>query len=119
MTPGLCDDPLEEEEMATHCSILARRIPQAPLSMEFSRQEYWSGLPFPPLGDLRDPGIEPASPALATRFFPPLSHFLYLVMGTRESHIPDLSFPTFGNPVCFQHKITPSPRNAESFIVLP
>ena len=35
---------------------------QAPLPMGFSRQEYWSGLPFPPLGDLPDPGIEPASP---------------------------------------------------------
>jgi len=31
---------------------------QAPLSMGFSWQEYWSGLPFPPLGDLPDPGIE-------------------------------------------------------------
>ena len=37
---------------------------QAPLSMEFSRQEYWSGLPFPSPGDLPDPGIEPSSPAL-------------------------------------------------------
>ena len=37
---------------------------QAPLSMGFSRQEYWSGLPFPSLGDLPDPGIEPVSPAL-------------------------------------------------------
>ena len=37
---------------------------QAPLSMEFSRQEYWSGLPFPILGDLPNPGIEPESPAL-------------------------------------------------------
>ena len=35
---------------------------QAPLSMEFSRQEYLSGLPFPTLGDLPDPGIEPVSP---------------------------------------------------------
>ena len=35
---------------------------QAPLSMGFPRQEYWSGLPFPPLGDLPDPGIEPAAP---------------------------------------------------------
>ena len=34
---------------------------QAPLSMEFPRQEYWSGLPFPPPGDLPDPGIKPAS----------------------------------------------------------
>ena len=41
---------------------------QAPPSMEFSRQEYWSGLPFPSPGDLSDPGIEPvtlSSPALA------------------------------------------------------
>ena len=35
---------------------------QAPLSMEFPRQEYYSGLPFPPPGDLPDPGIEPRSP---------------------------------------------------------
>jgi len=45
---------------------------QAPLSVEFSRQENWRGLPFPTLGDLLDPGIEPvslASPALASRFF--------------------------------------------------
>ena len=41
---------------------------QAPLSMGFSRQEYWSGLPFPPPGDIPDPGIKPvsfASPVLA------------------------------------------------------
>ena len=37
---------------------------QAPPSMGFSRQEYWSGLPFPSPGDLPDPGIEPRSPAL-------------------------------------------------------
>ena len=37
---------------------------QAPLSMGFSRQEYWSGLPFPSPGDLPDPGIEPRSTAL-------------------------------------------------------
>ena len=37
---------------------------QAPLSMGFSRQEYWSGLPFPSPGDLLNPGIEPRSPAL-------------------------------------------------------
>ena len=36
----------------------------APWSMGFSRQEYWSGLPFPSPGDLPDPGIEPVSPAL-------------------------------------------------------
>ena len=37
---------------------------QAPLSMRFSKQEYWSVLPFPSPGDLPDPGIEPRSPAL-------------------------------------------------------
>ena len=37
---------------------------QAPLSMEFSRQEYWSGLPHPSPGDLPDPGIKPGSPTL-------------------------------------------------------
>ena len=37
---------------------------QAPLAMEFSRQEYWSRLLFPPVGDLADQGIEPRSPAL-------------------------------------------------------
>ena len=45
---------------------------QVPLSMGFSRQEYWSGLPSPPPGDLLDPGIKPESlisPALAGRFF--------------------------------------------------
>ena len=45
---------------------------QAPLSMGFSRQEYWSGLPFPPPGDFPVLGIEPEflmSPALAGKFF--------------------------------------------------
>ena len=42
---------------------------QAPLSMGFLRQEYWSWLPFPSPGDLPDPGIEPMSPALAGGFF--------------------------------------------------
>ncbi|ELR53043.1 hypothetical protein M91_06274, partial [Bos mutus] len=44
----------------------------APLPMEFFRQEYWSGLPFPTPGDLPNPGIEPASlasPTLAGGFF--------------------------------------------------
>ena len=39
---------------------------QAPLSMGFSREEYWGGLPFPSSGDLPDPGIEPGSPTLQT-----------------------------------------------------
>ena len=47
-------------------------VHQAPMSMDFSRQEYWSGLPFSTPRDLPDPGVEPASlmsPALKGRFF--------------------------------------------------
>ena len=43
---------------------------QAPASMEFSRQEYWSGLSFPSPGDLPDPGMEPQSPALQADALP-------------------------------------------------
>ena len=53
---------------------------QAPLSMGFPRQEYWSGLPFPSPGGLPDPGIEPTSlksPAMAGRFFTTIC-YLYL-----------------------------------------
>ena len=46
-----------------HCSL------QAASAMAFPRREYWSGLPCPLPGDLPDPGIEPASPALAGGFF--------------------------------------------------
>ena len=58
---------------------------QAPLSMKFSQQEYWSGLTFPSPGDIPDPGIEPTSlmsPALAGRFFttaPPRKPFEELI----------------------------------------
>ena len=63
---------------------------QAPLSMEFSGQEYWSGLPFPPLGHLPNPGIEPmssASPALQANSLP-LSHLGSQIeaMGAIVSH---------------------------------
>ena len=43
---------------------------QAPLSMGFSRQEYWRGLPFPPPGDIPDPGIKPGFPALQADSLP-------------------------------------------------
>ena len=54
---------------------------QAPLSMGFSRQEYWSGLLFPSPEDLPDPGIEPRSPALQADALPsiPLASCMYLV----------------------------------------
>ena len=49
----------------TLCNPMDCRLPyQAPLSMGFSRQEYWSGLPFSSPGDLPNPGIEPGIPAL-------------------------------------------------------
>ena len=53
---------------------------QAPQSMGFSRQEYWSGLPFPSPGDLSNPGIEPRSPALQTDALPsePLGKPIYI-----------------------------------------
>ena len=50
---------------------------QGPLSMDFSRQEYWSGLPFPSLGDFSDPEIESKSPALQADVYY-LSHQDYL-----------------------------------------
>ena len=64
---------------------------QVPLSMGFPRQEYWSGLPFPSPGDLPDPGIEPASPALAGRFYttkPPGKphNILYLLFQKKNGH---------------------------------
>ena len=51
-----------------------------PLPMGFSRQEYWSGLPFPPLGDLPNPGIEPGFPALQVDSLPsePLGKGVYI-----------------------------------------
>ena len=45
-------------------------VHQAPLSMGFSRGEYWSGVPFPSLGDLPNPGVEPGSPALQADALP-------------------------------------------------
>ena len=56
-----------ESEVAQLCPTLCHPwtvAHQAPPSMGFSRQEFWSGLPFPSPGDLPDPGIEPRSPAL-------------------------------------------------------
>ena len=56
-------------------------VRQAPLSMEFSGQEYWSELPFPSPGELPDTGIEPGSPELAGGFIatePPGKSIKYL-----------------------------------------
>ena len=59
--------------------------------MEFSRQEYWSGLPCPPLGDLSDPGIEPVSltsPALPSGFF--TSSATWKQSGAKPTHVMSL-----------------------------
>ena len=53
---------------------------QAPLSMEFSRQEYWSGLPYPCPGDLPDSGIECWSPALQAGSLPSMPSFAYIYL---------------------------------------
>ena len=67
---GLCVHAKSLSRVTVTPGAVAR---QAPLSVEFSEQEYWSGFPCPPPGDLPDPGIEPSSlksPVLAGRFFP-------------------------------------------------
>ena len=59
--------------MLSHVQLLATPwtvAHQTPVSMEFSKQEYWSVLPFPSSGDLPDPGIEPGSPALQADSLP-------------------------------------------------
>ena len=75
--PGYTFYPYVTNECVLSGSVQPFAIPwtvacQAPLSMGFSSKEYWSGLPFPSLGDLPDPGIKPTShtsPALADGFF--------------------------------------------------
>ena len=75
---------------------------QALLSMGFSRQEYWSGLPFPSPDDLPDPGVEPRSPAIADRFF--------TVWATREAQplysLSELHFGMYGGVFLGPRKFT-------------
>ena len=62
---GICAVVCKESLSRVWFFVTPRTIAcQAPLSMEFPRQEHWSGLPFPSPGDLPDPGIEPTSPTL-------------------------------------------------------
>ena len=56
-------------------------VHQSPLSMQFFRQEYWSGLPFPTLGDLPNPGIEPG-----VSFFSWIGRWIFTTGATREAH---------------------------------
>ena len=83
---GVVEETFDEKEVKSgaleSCACILRRVRlfvtlwtvthQAPLSVGFSRQEYWSGLPCPPPGDLPNPGIEPVSlmsPALTSGLF--------------------------------------------------
>ena len=74
---------------------------QASLSMGFSRQQYWSGLPFPPPGDLPDPGIKPESPACAGKPMSTLSNtnaseFLtHLITGHLQKMFPLSPYPSY------------------------
>ena len=68
--------PSVHAEWLSHVQIVATpwtSAHQAPLSMGYSRQEYWSGLPFHPPGGCLDPGMEPSSPPLQSDSFP-LNH---------------------------------------------
>ena len=56
-----CNHSVVSDSLRPHGLTIAYQVP---LSMGFTRQEYWSGLPFPSPGDLPDPGIKPGSPAL-------------------------------------------------------
>ena len=75
--PGVRDTIPKEKKVKSLSSVQRFATPwtvayQVPLSVGFSRQEYWSGLPFPSPGDLPNPGIEPSSlvsSALAGGFF--------------------------------------------------
>ena len=60
----LCMHAKSLQSCLTLCNLVDCRAYQAPLSVRFCRQEYWSGLPCPPPGDLPNPRIEPRSPTL-------------------------------------------------------
>ena len=81
---------------------------QAPLSVEFSRQEYWNGLPFPSLGDLPDPGIEPSSSAWQADSLP-LSHLGSTYMSPAAATAKSLqSCPTLCDPIDGSPQALPS-----------
>ena len=66
----VCVCVLVIQSCPTLCDFMDCIACQAPLSMAFSRQEYWSGLPFLSPRDLPDPGVEPRSPALPADSLP-------------------------------------------------
>ena len=85
--------------------------------MEFSRQEYWSGLPFPSPGDLPDPGIEPGSPTLQAdtllsepprKLFTTSSTKMYIV--ARPQHSPDVNLPPITQETPSFTPLAPAPQ---------
>ena len=84
---------------------------QAPLSMRFSRQEYWSGLPFPPPEDLPDPGTKPESPALTGKFFTTEPPGKPLLTGT-PSNLKHSPFSFLTSVLC--HMLTEQPGGLQS-----
>ena len=92
---------------------------QSPLSMELSRQEYWSGLPFPSPGDLPNPGIEPKSPALQVDSLPAEPQGKPKNTGMGSLSLLQLIFPTqksiqsleFSRPEYWSGLPLPSPRD--------
>ena len=82
---------------------------QAPLCMGFSKQQYWSGLPCPPPGDLPNPGIDESltSPALAGRFL--------TTSATWEAPLISVFFPMSLNPLNSGPSKTPEAKNLDTY----
>ena len=118
------------------CSVMSDSLPppctvalQTPLSMEFSRQEYWSRLPFPTPGNLPNPGIKPlslASPALAGRFFTTSATWeaqdaLYHILNSVFESIYKLcllyKWAEYTDYSCVCHKSKAKPTNPQSYIL--
>ena len=87
----MCSQPLSHVGLFATPQTVACHVP---LSMEFSRQEYWSELPFPPPGDLPDLWMEPMSLALEGKFFtteppgkPPSTFKMWMIVSSRLSAV--------------------------------
>ena len=97
------------------CDPIDCLAPQGPLSMGFSWQEYWSGLPFPLAGDLPHPGIEPTSlmsPALTGRFFTPSA--------TWGAHIPSIAIIKYWViPCVVQYILVACFRHSSLYLLMP
>ena len=99
---GSCCCCLVTKSRATLCYPMDYS-PQAPLSMGFPMQKYWSGLPFPSPGDRPNPGIKPVSPVLAARFFstePPgkpssTTHHVYFFQSAMPVFLPSQNLHLF------------------------